>query len=79
MAEVNHVDRRNFDKNLGNIAPYRPADFAFDPNDETYYSLHIHLTYAFQWDREVVGEDLEFEGASYIQPTGWGYEFGDYV
>lgn len=47
MAEVNHVDRHNFDRNLGNITPCRPADFAFDPSDATYYSLHLHPTYGF--------------------------------
>lgn len=31
MDEVNHVDRRNFDKNLGNIGPCRAVDFVSTP------------------------------------------------
>lgn len=29
MVEVNHVDKRNFDKNLANIEPYTLAGFAY--------------------------------------------------
>ena len=60
MAEVNHVDKRHFDKNLANIAPCSPTGFTFAPTDTTFYSLYLHLTHGFKWDREVVGEDLEF-------------------
>lgn len=52
---------------------------AINPIDATYYFLYLHLTYGFQWDKEVEGKDLEFEGTSYIQPIGPGDEFGDYV
>ncbi|XP_050876896.1 uncharacterized protein LOC127080626 [Lathyrus oleraceus] len=35
MAEVNHVDKRHFDKNLENIAPCSPVRFTFAPTDTT--------------------------------------------
>lgn len=31
MAEVNHVDKRKFDKNIVNIVPYTPTWFTYMP------------------------------------------------
>lgn len=50
MDEVNHVDRRNFDKNLAHIASYNPAGFDFTLIDNALCSLYLHLTHGFQWD-----------------------------
>lgn len=33
MDEVNHVDKRHFDKNMANIAPWSPYGFTFAPTD----------------------------------------------
>lgn len=79
MAEVNYMDKRHFDKNLENIASCSPVRFTFVPTDTTLYSLYLHPTHSFQWDREVVGEDLEFRGTLGVQPIGWGDEDSDYV
>lgn len=51
MAEVNHVDRRNFDKSLASIALCSLAGFAYMPLEEEFYSLKLHLTHGFIWDR----------------------------
>lgn len=51
MAEVNHDDIRNFDKNLANIASCTPAGFAYMPLEEAFYYLRLHLTHGFTWDR----------------------------
>lgn len=56
MAEVNHVDMSSFNRNLTHITPYSPAGFDLSPADNTFFSLYMHPTYGFQWDREVVGE-----------------------
>lgn len=75
---INHVDRRQFDKHLANIAPCNPANFVFTPDDEAYCSLYLHPTNGFHWDREVVGEDdFGCIGTSGVDPTCWGSEFGD--
>lgn len=56
MAEVNHVGRSNFEKNLAHIAPSNPAGFDFTPAENAFCSLYIHPTHGFQWDIKVVGE-----------------------
>lgn len=45
------------------------------PLEEAFYSLKLHLTHGFIWDREVMGE-ISFHT---IHPTGWGDEFDDDV
>lgn len=62
MDEVNHVDKRHFDRNLANITPYSPAGFPYMPFDKAFYSLNLHPTHGFNWDREVMGEVDEVEG-----------------
>lgn len=47
MAEVNHVDKRNFDRNLANIAPCAPAELAYMPLEEAFFSLNLHPTHGF--------------------------------
>ena len=66
MAEVNHVDKMNFDKNLANIAPCTPARFAYIPLEDAFYSLKLHPTHEFMWDREIIGE----RSYGIIRPTG---------
>ena len=39
MAKVNHVDKRNFDRNLANIAPCTPVGLAYMPLEEAFFSL----------------------------------------
>lgn len=47
MEEVNHVDRRNFDKNLANIASCSLVGFTYMPLEEAFYSLKLYLTHGF--------------------------------
>ena len=75
MAEVNHVDKRNFDKNLANIEPCTPAWFAYMPLEWAFYSLRLHPTHGFTWDREIMGD----KNYDTIQQTGRGGEFDDNV
>ena len=55
MEEVNHVDKRHFDKNLANIAPCEPTNFSMEPESDAYCSLFLHPIHGFQWDRKMVG------------------------
>lgn len=65
MAEVKHVDKRYFDKNLANIAPCTPVGFSYMPLEEEFYSLRLHPTHGFMWGREIMGERTYDS----IQPT----------
>ena len=47
MAEVNHVDKRNFDKNLAKIAPCIPAETGYEPLEKAFFSLNLHPTHGF--------------------------------
>lgn len=66
MAEVNHVDKRNFDKNLANIAPCTPAGFDYMPLEEAFYSFNLHPIHGLIWDIEIMGERTYDP----IRPTG---------
>lgn len=55
MAELNHVDKRNFDKNLANITPCTLAGFAYMPLEDEFYYFRLHPTHDFTWDREIMG------------------------
>lgn len=70
MDEVNHMDKRHFDTNLANIAPCNSAGFTFAPTDISFNSFYPNLTHGFKWDKEFVGEDLEFGGTPGIHPIG---------
>lgn len=69
MAEVNHVDKRNFDRNLAHIGPCYPVEEGYAPNKNALYFLTLHRN-GFQWDREIMGDPEEGE-SSEIRPTGW--------
>lgn len=75
IEELNHVDKRNFDKNLATLTPCKPSGFAYMPLEEAFYSLKLHPTHGFMWDKEITGE----RSYDTIQPTGWGDEFDDDV
>lgn len=55
MPEVNHMDKRHFDRNLANNAPCNPAGFSYMPSGREFYFLNLHLTHGFNWDREIMG------------------------
>ena len=76
-AKVNHVERRNFDRNMANIGPCNPAEEGFEPNKNALYFLTLHPT-GFQWDREIMWDGQEIEETSSVQPTGWGDEDVNY-
>lgn len=54
IAEVNHVERCHFDKNLTNIAPCNPSSYSFLLYDNSYCFLYFHPTQGFQWDQNFV-------------------------
>lgn len=70
MAEVNHVDKCHFDRNLANNAPCSPIGFPCMPSDKEFYSLNLHPTHGFKWDRDIMGEVDEVEGVPGLRPTG---------
>lgn len=47
MAEVNHVSRKTFDKNLENIASCPPKDEGFISYDNIFHSVRLHPTHGF--------------------------------
>lgn len=51
MAEVNHADKSNFEKNLTHIAPCNSAGSDFSPTGNIFCSLYLHPTHGCQWDR----------------------------
>lgn len=75
MAEVNHVNKRNLDRNLANIVPCAPVELAYMPLKEAVFSLILHLTHGFTWGREIMGG--KFFDSDVIRPTGWEYELCD--
>lgn len=56
MVEVNHIDRRNFEKTLANIVYCTPIRFAYTPLEEEFYSLSLNTTHGFTWDMEIMDE-----------------------
>lgn len=58
IVEVNHVNKRNFDKILANIASCSLAEFTYMPLEEAFYSPKLHPTHAFIWDREIMGKGV---------------------
>lgn len=54
-AKVNHVDKRNFDRQLENISPCLPkgTDFEFK-GANMYYSINLHTLYVFTWEYETI-------------------------
>ena len=71
MAEVNHVDRRNFDRHLANIGPCTAAEGASAPSNNAMYFLTLHPTHGFYWDKENMGPDEDVLGVPGMRPTGW--------
>lgn len=70
MVEVNHVNKRHFDKNLVNIAPCSPAVFPYMTFDKPFYFLTLHPTHSFNWDKEIMGEVDVVQGVLGLRPTG---------
>ena len=70
MEEINHVDKRNFDRNMANIGPCNPKEEAFEPNKNALYFLILHPN-GFQWDGEIMGDEKDVEGVPGVRSTGW--------
>ena len=58
---------------MDNIWPCNPTEEALEPNKNALYFLTLHPN-GFQWDREIMGDEEEVEGASGVRPTGWDDE-----
>src|SRR3954470_17032800 len=73
MAEVNQVNKSNFDRNLANIGPCHAAEEMYTPNKNALYYLTLHPN-GFQWDREIMDgptDTAPLEDHAAIRPTGW--------
>ena len=79
MAEMNQVDRKNFDRNMANIGPCSAADGAYASNNNAMYFLTLHPRHGFCWDREILGKEDDALGLPGIRPTGWDDEDIDHV
>lgn len=71
MAEVNHVDRRNFNMNLANIEPCNSEGDIYSPMKSALYFLSLREN-GFQWDQEIMEEENDEEGVQELRLTGWG-------
>lgn len=54
LAEVNHIDKNNFDKQLTNILSYTPAGTGFSLHEDVYYLIKLHPTYGFIWEYDTI-------------------------
>src|SRR4051812_27500446 len=73
MAEVNQVNKTNFDRNLANIGPCHAAEEMYSPNKNALYYLTLHPN-GFQWDREIMDgppDTAPLENYPTVRPTGW--------
>ena len=52
MADVNNVDKKQFDRKLANISPCQPAEDVYANLDEAFISLKLHGTHGFMLDVE---------------------------
>lgn len=52
-VEVNHIDKRNFSRQLASILPCTPARIGYDfKGADVYYSIKLHLMRGFMWEYE---------------------------
>lgn len=50
-ADVNHIDRFNFDRKSANISPRRPAGGGYNfEGREVSYTVNLHPQYMFTWE-----------------------------
>lgn len=47
ISEVNQIDRRNFDRQLANIASCVPSEEPFDLQGDTFQFIKLHPTHGF--------------------------------
>lgn len=56
LTEVNHVDKKNFDRKLANIMPRTPKYMPFSLDGDVFHSMKLHPTHEFTWKYETMGE-----------------------
>lgn len=52
LAEVNQIDKRNFDRKLAHIEPCTPAREPFYIEGEIFHSMKLRPTHGFIWEYE---------------------------
>lgn len=53
IADVNHIDKLNFDRKLANISPCKPVGEEFNSEGcEVYYTMNLHPRYKLTWEYE---------------------------
>lgn len=63
-AEVNHVDKWNFDRQLANISPCRPTGSDIDfKGVDVYYSMKMHPLHDFIWEYETISGNNKWSGS----------------
>ena len=56
IAEVNNITKKNFNKQLENIAPCTSSDLGHENQENMFCSMKLHPTHGFIWEREIVEE-----------------------
>jgi hypothetical protein len=57
IAEVNNITKKNFDKQLANIAPCTSSDLGHENQENVFCSMKLHPTHGFIWEWEIVNEE----------------------
>lgn len=70
MAYANHFGQKTFDRSMDNIAPCPSAGQGFEPMENVYHSIRLHLTHGFMWGTENWGLIPLVDGE--VVPTGYG-------
>jgi len=64
LAEVNHVSKKTFDKNLANIAPCAPAESEYIDVKRDFCSIKLDPTHGLRWEKDLPIGVM-------VPPSGW--------
>jgi len=56
LAEVNNINKSNFDKHLANISPCTSLGPKYEVQDNEMFSMRLHPSAGFVWEREVADQ-----------------------
>jgi len=56
LAEVNNINKSNFDKHLANISPCTSLGPKYEVQDNKMFSMRLYPNIGFVWEREVADQ-----------------------
>jgi hypothetical protein len=74
IAEVDNITKKNFDKQLANIALCAASELAYKDHDNFLWSMKLHPKDGFIWRKEIVNEEdiLRTKASAYSKAPVWG-------